>query len=84
MSLKLKVKITPFSPKLFGQYGSLKDQNQIFSHHQLVELFEKNGRCGLVGQGVTLGVGFNISKAHASLSLPTDHHEGHGLTHKNC
>lgn len=73
MSLKLKTKIKPFSPKLFGQYGSLKDQNQIFSHHQLVEMFGKNGRCGLVGGGVSpLGVGFNISKAHASLSLPTD------------
>lgn len=51
----------------------VKDQNQIFSHHQLVEMFGKNGRCGLVGGGVSpLGVGFNISKARASLSLPTD------------
>lgn len=71
MSLKLKAKIKPFSPKLFGQYGSLKDLNQIFSQHPLVELFGKNGRCSLVGRGVSLGVGFNISKAHASLSLPT-------------
>ena len=65
---------------------------------QLVNCLGRIGKCGLVGEGVSLGVGFEVSEAHAWPSddmssqpllqgraclLDAPCH-GHGLTLGNC